>query len=181
MKKTICVFCSSSDLIEELYFQTAQELGTLIGQNNYDLIHGGGMIGLMNILADAVQDNGGKVTGVVPERLNLKGIVSETDDEMIVTKDMSQRKTVMRDRSDAFIALPGGFGTLEEIMEIMTLKQLNYHEKPVIIINTNGFYNDLLSQFDKMFDEQFIKPDLKNLYYIAENPEDAMKHLMNNE
>lgn len=177
--KTICVFCSSSQVLDEIYYNEARELGRLIASNGFNLVHGGGMIGLMDVVSDAVQENNGKVTGVLPERLNIEGIASETDDEIIITKDMADRKAEMQKRSDAFVALPGGFGTLEEILEVITLKQLGYHQKPVVLINTNSFYEPLLQQFGKFFRESFAKPDFETLYYVARDSADAFDYLLN--
>jgi cytokinin riboside 5'-monophosphate phosphoribohydrolase len=180
-KKSICVFCSSSEALDPVFYSVAGEFGKLIAENDFNLVHGGGMIGLMGVISDAVQKYGGKVTGVLPEQLNLEGIASETDDEIIITKDMADRKTEMRKRSDAFVALPGGFGTLEEILEVITLKQLKYHTKPVVIINTNDFYGPLLQMFDRLFEQSFAKPDYANLYFIATTPEEAMNYILHYE
>jgi uncharacterized protein (TIGR00730 family) len=177
--KAICVFCSSSEALEEVYYVAARELGVLIAKNGYNLVHGGGKIGLMGTLAATVQESGAKVTGVLPERLNLEGIASETDDEIIITKDMPDRKTEMRKRSEAFITMPGGFGTLEELAEVLTLKQLGYHTKPVVILNTNNYYENLIGLFEKMYKLNFAKPDFKSLYHISPTPADAMNHILN--
>ena len=177
-KKAICVFCSSSEVLDKTYFDVARELGKLIAENGFNLVHGGGMIGLMGAISESVQAHGGKVTGVLPERLNLEGIASETDDEIIITKDMADRKTEMRKRSEAFIALPGGFGTLEEILEVITLKQLKYHTKPVVILNRNDFYRPLIQMFEKFYEHSFAKPEYSNLYFIANTPEEAMKYIL---
>lgn len=177
-KKAICVFCSSSEVLDKSYFDVARELGKLIAESGFNLVHGGGMIGLMGAISESVQSHGGKVTGVLPERLNLEGIASETDDEIIITKDMADRKTEMRKRSEAFIALPGGFGTLEEILEVITLKQLKYHTKPVVIINMNDFYKPLIEMFEKFFQHSFAKPEYSNLYFIASTPDEALKYIL---
>ena len=177
-KKAICVFCSSSEVLDAYYFETAKSLGKLIAENGFNLVHGGGMIGLMGAISASSQACGSKVTGVLPERLNLEGIASETDDEIIITKDMADRKTEMRKRSEAFIALPGGFGTLEEIAEVITLKQLKYHTKPVVILNTNDFYSPLIQMFERFYEHSFAKPEYRNLYFVANTPEEAMKYII---
>jgi hypothetical protein len=179
MKRTICVYCSSSGAVDKQYLDLAKKLGEMIGERGFNLIHGGGKVGLMGILSPAVQSKGGKVTGVLPDRLNIEGIASETDDEIIITDDMSDRKSVMRKRSNAFIALPGGFGTLEELLEVITLKQLQYHQKPVVIINVNHFYDPLLAQFDIIFSQSFAKPEFKQLYHVVTEAEDAMNYIQN--
>lgn len=173
----ICVFCSSSEALHKKYYEIAGELGRLIGKNNYTLVHGGGKIGLMGVMARSVQAQGASVIGVIPEKLNIKGVASETDDQMIVTKDMSERKAVMHDLADAFITLPGGFGTMEEILETLTLKQLKYHSKPVVFINTGNFYAKLFEQFERLYAESFAKPDYRKLYSIVENPEEALNYI----
>lgn len=173
----ICVFCSSSEALHKKYSDMASELGELIGQNGNTLIHGGGKIGLMGVLGRSVKQFGGKVIGIIPEKLNIKGVASETDDEMIVTKDMRDRKAAMHEYADAFITLPGGFGTLEEIMETLTLKQLKYHSKPIVFIDTDNFFQFLFKQFDVLFDEEFTNRDFRNLYYIAATPTDAMTYI----
>lgn len=177
-QKAICVFCSSSEVLDILYFDEAKKLGKLIAENGFNLVHGGGKIGLMGAISEAVQSNGGKVTGVLPERLNIEGIASETDDEIIITKDMADRKTEMRKRSEAFVALPGGFGTLEEILEVITLKQLKYHTKPIVIVNTGNFYDPLFKLFETFYDHSFAKPEFREIYYIAPSVEAAMKYIL---
>lgn len=175
--KNICIFASSSNEIDNSYFKAASELGELIGKVGNNIIHGGGKIGLMGSIAQSVQANGGKVLGIIPERLNVEGVASETDDETIVTDNMRERKLIMKKLSNAFIVLPGGFGTLEEVMEVLTLKQLKYHAKPIVFLNTNGFYSELLSFFEKFYSEKFALSDCKKLYYIATNPHDAMNYI----
>jgi len=177
-QKAICVFCSSSEVLDKSYFDEAKKLGKLIAENGFNLVHGGGKIGLMGAISEAVQANGGKVTGVLPERLNIEGIASETDDEIIITKDMADRKTEMRKRSDAFVALPGGFGTLEEILEVITLKQLKYHTKPIVIVNTGNFYDPVIKMFETFYKHSFAKPDFRNIYLITPSVEVAMKYIL---
>lgn len=173
----ICVFCSSSDALPRKYYDTATELGKQIGEQGHTLVHGGGKIGLMGVLSRTVKKYGGRVIGVIPEKLNIRGVASETDDELIVTKDMRERKAVLHDHAEAFITLPGGFGTLEEVMETLTLKQLKYHSKPVVFINTDDFYKHLFNQFDVLYNEKFTKPDFRNLYFAAGNTNDAMEYI----
>lgn len=175
----ICVFCSSSNQIPVEYSAMAAELGARMAENGYNLVHGGGKIGLMGVLAASVQQNGGKVTGVLPELLNLEGIASETDDEIIITKDMADRKTEMRKRSRAFIALPGGFGTLEELLEVITLKQLGYLNVPIVIINTNSFYDNLTALFSKMYSLKFADESYNTLFFITTNPGEAIDYIKN--
>jgi uncharacterized protein (TIGR00730 family) len=179
MNQVICVYSSSSCAIDKEYFAVAAALGREIAQRGDFLLFGGGMLGLMGATAKAVHELQGKVIGVIPEALNLKNVVYEYCDELIVTPDMRTRKATMDRRSDAFIALPGGYGTLEELLEIITLKQLNYHQKPVIILNTANFYDQLLAQFDKIIDLNFAKPDCRKLYHVTTSVTEALAYIDN--
>ena len=177
MNKTICVYSSSSCNIDRLYFEVAEELGEAIALRGDTFLFGGGMIGLMGATAEAVHKHHGKVIGVIPKALNIKGVVYDYCDELVITEGMRERKAVMDARSDAFIALPGGFGTLEEVLEIITLKQLKYHTKPVVILNTAGFYDSLLAQFEEIIDQKFAKPESKGLYYVTSNLNEALEYI----
>ena len=172
--KNICVYCSSSSVVKPVYFTAARELGILLAQNDYTLIYGGARVGLMGELAHAVHSQKGRIVGVIPEAIRKRDIVYEQADEIIYTKDLRDRKAVMDSRSDAFMCLPGGFGTLEEMLEIVTFKQLQLHNRPLVFINTGGFYDRLISFFEYMYEEDFAKYVYKNLYYIARNSEMAI-------
>lgn len=176
-KKTLCVFCSSSDQIDTQYKLYASQLGEMIAKRGYDLVHGGGKVGLMGVIASKVQENGGKVTGILPESLNLEGIASDTDDEIIITKDMPDRKAEMRKRSQAFIILPGGFGTLEELFETITLKQLNYIQKPIVLLNIHHYFDDLIAFIDKAVELRFISEKDRQLMFITESCEEALNYI----
>jgi len=173
----ICVFSSSSNAIDDVYFQKAQQLGKLIGEKGHTLINGGANVGLMEAVTVAARNAGAKTIGIIPEKLIERSLTSQNTHEVIVTNDMQNRKARMREISDAFIALPGGFGTLEEILEVMTLRQLSYHTKPVIFINTNNYFKYLFKQFDVAYKEMFSKEIYRELYYVAKNAEEAMKYL----
>jgi uncharacterized protein (TIGR00730 family) len=177
MNKIICVYSSSSSVIDPLYFETAAELGREIVKSGATMLFGGGMRGLMGATAQAVHQHHGTVIGVIPEALNLKDVVYERCDELIVTKDMRTRKAVMDAKSDAFIALPGGYGTLEELLEIITLKQLEYHNKPIVVLNINGFYDALLNQFQTIVDQRFAKAENQRLYFITDNVSRALAYI----
>lgn len=177
MRKTICVFCSSSEDLDKKFHKIAVELGSRLGADNYKLIHGAGTIGLMGVLMKSAVSSGCKVTGVVPERLNRENIVSDEHQTLVVTADMKDRKEYMRNNSDIFMALPGGFGTLEELMEVITLKQLKYHNKPVIIINPFGFYDNLLKQFEVFYQEKFTVKSYRDLYFVTDNLNDAFDYI----
>ena len=147
----ICVFCSSSNAIANVYFEAAVNLGKLIGQNNHSIVYGGANVGLMHTVAESARQSGAISIGIIPESIHNKKLSSPLDHEQIITPNMRDRKYLMRKRSDAFIALPGGFGTLEEILEVITLKQLQYHQKPIVFINTEGFFNSLFDQFERAY------------------------------
>jgi len=175
----ICVFASSSDAVSPDYFDAARDLGRLMGERGYTLIYGGTNVGLMGEVAVSVQNNGGKVIGVIPWFLKDEGISNSSADQLIVTEDMYERKRIMEDLSDAFFALPGGFGTLEEIFEVLTLKQLKRHNKPIIFYNTKGFYDILFEFFDRIYEEKFAKSAYRNTYYVTSDPQDALSYLEN--
>ncbi len=173
----ICVFSSSSNAIADVYFQEAQNLGKIIGEKGHTLINGGANVGLMEAVTVSARNAGAQTIGVIPERLLKRSLASTTSHEVIVTNDMQSRKAKMRDISDAFIAIPGGFGTLEEILEVMTLRQLSYHEKPIVFINTNNFFKYLFKQFEVSYKEMFAKEIYRELYYVANNSMEAIEYL----
>ena len=175
----ICVFCSSSNAISESYFLEADTLGALIGQTNNTLINGGANVGLMEAVTISARNAGAKTIGIIPERMIGRSLASDNSHDVLITKDMMERKAKMRDMSDAFIALPGGFGTLEEILEVMTLRQLSYHTKPIVFINTNNFFEYLFKQFEVSYKEMFAKDLYRNLYFVANNSTEAMDYLKN--
>lgn len=173
----ICVFCSSSNAIADVYLDEAVSLAKMIGQSNFCLINGGSNVGLMDVVTREANAHGAKTIGVIPEKLRDFNLASEHAHEMIVSSDMMERKAKMRDLADSFVALPGGFGTLEEILEVITLKQLGYHHKAIVFINTNGFYDDLFRQFEKSYDEKFAKESYRRLYFVADDSTQAMEYL----
>ncbi len=175
----ICVFSSSSNAIADIYINDAVELARLIGQSGYCLINGGSNVGTMDVITREANKNGAKTIGIIPEKLRDFNLASDHAHEIIVSGDMMERKYKMREMADAFIALAGGFGTLEEILEVITLKQLGYHHKAIVFINTNGFYDDLFRQFEKSFDQKFAKESYRRLYYIANDASDAMRYIDN--
>lgn len=172
--KTICVYSASSDVIPAEYMDVASDLGRQMARRGYTLIYGGGAIGLMGAVARAVHDEGGTVVGVIPEFMLDWGVAYENSDELIVTRDMRERKATMESMSDAFIALPGGFGTLEEMLEIITLKQLGRHSKPIAFLNALGFYDCLHSTFEHMYAERFAKPEYRDLYRFSPDAADVL-------
>ena len=177
MRKTICVFCSSSNAVDEVYFEAARELGKAIAQRGWGLVYGGSDVGLMGAVARAVHLHRGTVVGVIPQTIHARGIAYETADELLVTRDLRERKAEMERRADAFIAMPGGFGTLEEIVEVLTLKQLQLHLKPIIFLNINGFYDPLVTLFEHYYEQRFAKADSRHLYYVASDAVDAAQYI----
>lgn len=175
--KHVCVFSASSEEVASVYMEQASELGRRLAENRWGLVFGGGTRGLMGAVARGVHDRGGHVIGIIPDKLNRPGVTYETCDELIVTDTLRERKLEMDRRADAFIALPGGFGTLEELLETITLKQLHYHSRPVVMLNTDGFYDGLVSFMDSQIQKGFVKPGHRNLFYVADSPADAVEHL----
>ena len=163
--KTICVYCSSSDAVHSSFFDVAAELGAALGERGCTLVYGGADVGLMGAVARAVRAKGGKVVGVIPG--SIKVLADKDANEMVVARDMRERKAIMEKRSDAFVALPGGFGTLEELLEIITLKQLGYHAKPMVLLNANDFFAPLNDLFEHLYRHTFAKPAFRDFYHFA--------------
>ncbi len=178
MLKTVCVYCSSSEAVDEKYFRIADELGRVIGIKGLELIYGGASIGLMGQVARSARKAGARVEGVIPSYLNENGISFKEADKLTITETMAERKEIMSNRGEGFIALPGGFGTLEEIMEMITLRQLGYHSKPMVFINSCGFYDNLFSFFKRMVNDKFMKREFNSIYRVAETAEEAVNMLM---
>lgn len=179
MIKNICVFASSSNFLDDIYYKDAEILGRLIGQNGYNIVYGGSTLGLMWSCASKVKENGGKIYGVMPQKLVDYGCRTDNCDEFYLTAGMRERKAKLDEISEAVIALAGGFGTLEELSEMIVQKQLGYNKKPIVILNTNGFYNGLAEFFDTMIREKFANKNMHQIYYIASTPEDAVNYINN--
>jgi uncharacterized protein (TIGR00730 family) len=154
-------------------------MGELIGRRGHSLVNGGANVGLMETVTLAARKSGAPTLGVIPERMRNKNLVSNHSHRVEITGDMTERKARMRELSDAFIALPGGFGTLEEILEVITLKQLDYHRKPVVFVNTAGFFDYLFLQFGHAYEEHFAKPEYRSIYHIAQTPDEAISYIEN--
>jgi len=178
MSIAACVFCASSDHVSGIYDQTARDLGSGMAARDIVLVYGGGNNGLMGVLSETVHTKGGRVIGVIPRRLKERGFAYHGADEMIVTDGMRERKAIMEERADGFIGLPGGFGTLEEMLEIITLKQLEMHEKPVVFLNINGFFDGLLAQFERAYMERFIGEDCRSLYHVTDSVDEALSYII---
>jgi hypothetical protein len=173
------VFCSSSNSIDDVYFETAIDLGHRIGQLGLGLVYGGASIGLMGAIARATHEKGGRVLGVIPEffRDKDKNFEYSKADELIIVETMRIRKAVMDERADAFIALPGGIGTLEEVIEILSMKQLGLTEKPLVFVNTNNFYDGLISNLQNMVDLKFAKSSTLELFAVCPDPLSALEFI----
>ena len=179
MIKSICVFASSCDFLEKSYYQEAEELGKLIAKEKWDMVYGGSCLGLMWACAKEVKNAGAKLIGIMPKRLKELDVHSDYCDEFHVTECMRTRKKMMDERSDALIALPGGFGTLEELSEMIVQKQLGYNRKAIVILNTNGFYDKMIDFFDEIIEQKFANQKIKNIYYVAKTPKQAIEYLKN--
>ena len=179
MIKNVCVFASSSDNVSEVYFEQANALGQNLAEAKYDLVYGGSSLGLMWACASSAKTYGSKIYGVMPERLHNMGVYTEECVELTVTPCMRTRKAKMDEISDAVIALAGGFGTLEELSEMIVQKQLGYNSKPIVILNTNGFYDKLIEFFNVIISERFGKGSNRELYYVANSVKDAVEYLKN--
>ena len=177
MSMSICVFCSSQDNIAPKFFEAARELGAAMGRRGDTLVFGAGRVGLMGAVAEAVQAHGGRVVGVIPEALHLEGIVYDRADELIVTKDLRERKAVMDRRSDAFVVLPGGFGTMDELFETLTLKQLRYHTRPLVLLDVDGFFEPVVRLFDWIVEGGFALDHHRQLYCVAKDVPSVFEYL----
>lgn len=176
--RRVCIFAASSATLDRVYTDAAFELGALFADHGIELVFGGGRTGLMGACARGVKSRGGRVTGVIPEKLNVAGIAFEGCDELIVTPDMHARKATMERISDAFVALPGGMGTLEELMEVLTLNQLGYLCAPVVILNLEGFYDALTAQLNTFVERGFMDERCLCLYTGASTPREALDKLL---
>ncbi len=175
--KTVCVYCGSGPGTNPLFVETAVALGKVLAENSIRLVYGGGSIGLMGAVAKSTLDHGGSVTGIIPDFLRARENALTTVQEMIVTPDMHERKRLMFERSDAFVALPGGIGTLEELVEQLTWQQLGRHSKPVLLANIDGFWEPLLALLAHMRATAFIRPTLTIDILKAERVEDILPRL----
>ncbi len=175
MKKSICVYCGSNPGAAPEYAQAAQAVGETLAQNDIRLVYGGGQVGLMGLVADACIDAGGQVYGVIPDFLHQKEIAHPRVQDMHIVSSMHERKLMMADASDAFIAMPGGIGTMEELFEVWTWSQLGRHEKPVGVLNVNGYYDKLLGFIDHMTEEGFLLDKHRAMLVRGETIEELLE------
>ncbi len=176
--RTLCVYCSSSDVVEPAYFEVATALGAEIGKRGHRLVFGGSNTGLMGAVAKATQAHGGEVISVVPEVMRGTSFVFQPSSETIFTRDLRARKAVMEMRADAFVVLPGGLGTLDETLEILASKQMHMHRKPIVFVNAKGFWEPLTALFEHLFQERFASSQHhRHLYHLAQEPEGVFAYL----
>lgn len=175
--KPICVYASSSDAAPAACQRVAEELGALMARRGHPLVYGAGRVGLMGTVARAVHAGGGHVIGVIPERLRTVELAYEGADELIITQTMRERKAIMESRAQAFIALPGGFGTLEELVEVLVLRQLGYHDKPIVVLDVDATYQGLFDFFARLQRDRFIKESHLRLFHTAQSAVDALDYI----
>lgn len=173
--KRICVFCGSNNGLNPAFINAAENVGKFLANEKVELVYGGGRVGLMGKIADTVLENGGKVIGIIPETLAEREVAHRGLTELHVVDSMHERKAMMAELSDGFIAMPGGFGTFEEFCEIVTWSQLGFHIKPSGLLNIAGFYDDLIRMFDKATEEKFIRPVHRELVLSSDNIEQLFK------
>lgn len=179
MTKTICVYCASSSRVDSLYFEAATRLGSLIAQKGMTLVTGGGCQGLMCAVEDGALENDGKAIGVIPRFMVDCGWQHTGLTELRITADMHERKKMMADLADAVIALPGGCGTMEELLEIITWKQLGLYLNPIIILNTGGYYTPLIEQLERAVETNFMGEIHSKIWSVASTPEEALDIIEN--
>jgi len=176
--KSVCVFCASSDNIDDAYLKIADELADEMLRRNLCLVYGGGNNGLMGRISRIMHERGGgRIVGVIPRRLMELGYGYDNVDEMIVTDGMRERKAIMEERADAFIGMPGGVGTLEELLEIVTLRQLEMLDKPIVFLNIRGYFDGILAQFERAYEEHFMDESCRELYFVTDSVSDALDHI----
>ncbi len=179
MNKNICVYCSSSNYLNEKFYKLAYELGEKIAKNGDSLIYGGSNCGMMGKVAQGVINNGGKVTGIIPKAIIEKGVVNPQASNVIISNDMNDRKQMMEEKADIFIALPGSFGTMDEIFQVIVTKQLSYHKKAVIFMDIDDYYKPLFEMMENFYKYGFAREYNRELYYIANNVDEAINYWNN--
>ena len=172
--KNVCVFCSTNE-VDKKYIEVTEQLGSLMAENEFNLVWGGGNLGLMKVISDSVQNNGGKIFGVTIEL--LKDYRKMNANEMIITKDFHERKKLLLKKSDAIVLLPGGLGSLDEISEVIELKKHDFHLKPVVVLNTDKFYEGLKIQLQRMEKDGFLNKPLDEFLFFADTPQEAIDYI----
>jgi hypothetical protein len=175
--KSVTIYCSSSNSLPPHYYEAGMQLGRALATNKWTLVYGGNSVGLMKTVAEAVRARGGKVIGITPQLFCDKGLEDKLCDELVVTNSMRDRKAILEERGDAFIALPGGLGTFEEIFEIIVGRQLATHNKAVVLLNTAGYWDPMIAMIDSAIEQRFIKPKARNLFFVAADVPQAIEYL----
>jgi uncharacterized protein (TIGR00730 family) len=175
--RSLCVYCGSSNKVPAKYLETAFALGRLMGQAGLELVYGGGRVGLMGRVADGVLVEGGRVTGIIPRHLHDREVAHDKVSELIIVDSMHERKQLMAERADAFAILPGGYGTLDEMFEIVTWRQLGLHDKPIILIDLDGYWQPLEAMIDRMVAEGFSTQENRHLYRRVDRIGDVLPAL----
>jgi cytokinin riboside 5'-monophosphate phosphoribohydrolase len=170
----VCVFCASTSGLPQVHVDAARRLGLLIAERGHSLVYGGGNVGLMGEVARAVHDGGGRVFGAIPRALVERELAYGPADELVVTGTLRERKAEMDARADAFVALPGGFGTLEELVEVITLRQLKLHERPIVVVDVAGYYRPFVALAREMVEQGFAPAGEGTLFEVADSPEAAI-------
>lgn len=176
---SVTVYCSSSNTVADMYFALATSLGVAIAERGWRLVFGAGSIGLMGAVARAVHANGGRVYGVIPHALDTVEITYRESDELVKVATMRERKALLESEGNGYIVLPGGFGTLEEVAEIIVQKQLGYMDRPIVFLNVNNFWSPLLEFFENLIEQNFVKPQNRHLYYVTDSAQDALDYIGN--
>ena len=179
MSRSICVFCASSKRVDGVYRDAIEDLARRMAERGDVLVYGGTNVGLMGVLAETMRLAGGRVVGIIPRFMVDHGIADEACDELLTVDDMRVRKTLMEQRADAFITMPGGFGTLEEFYELLALKQLDQHRKPIVLVNTLGFYDALLGFHEQLYAQQFARTAYRDNFAVVADPGEALSYLDN--
>lgn len=177
--RTIAIYCASSTKIRPVFFEAAHRLGHILAENDITMVFGAGNMGLMGQLGDAIVEKGGKMIGVIPQFMIEQNWHHSQCTELIVSEGMSDRKQTIERISDAFVALPGGIGTMDELFECMVNKQLGLHGKPIVILNTDGFYDTLIQLLDEFINEQMLRPVKGSMYQVVNTPEEVLPAILN--
>jgi hypothetical protein len=177
----LCVFCGSSMGLRPAYAEAAGELGTLLARDGIQLVYGGGNVGLMGVVAKSCMDSGGEVIGIIPRALIKKELGNHEITRLEVVSSMHERKARMSELADGFIAMPGGIGTFEELLEVLTWSQLGIHRKPVAVLNVDGYFKPLLAMLDNALEEGFLRADHRDLLLVSDRPGDLVKNMRERE
>lgn len=179
MSTSLCVYCASSDRLDAKYYQLATDVGLAMGQRGWTLVYGGGKTGMMGAVARGTKAGGGRVVGVIPEFMKQRELEFTEADELISVITMRERKMLMETRAEAFLALPGGWGTLEEILEILTLAHLEVLKKPIVLLNYDGYYDHLIKLFDRIVEENFMRETIRLKYAVANTVDEVFPLIEN--